>query len=338
MLSPVNEGTLLWVGFALGITVITYLSLSQEQKDVFVRRLCLRGRRSSSAGTPPRSLSPEKQPSNSSTKSSEYVETFPPSQRDVLQSLSLSESQREALGDLSFDQKTFAKNILGWEEDYRTCDESKYIASGFSIREIKALGDFPDYPEISGVPPPEPYEGFDLNKAMPRPYRPFRWPYHQTMSLTKLETDWWLELESTYRSRIAQRNQLYTEHRESVLQWLPGSELANKELMEMCLQFYCARYPQHFVLHDDKKTFENKILGTTQDITKKHALLVLLDNVPEDFAIMLRNPDTGYYHFRAGMICSALGWNTGTKIGMQLHQIHGPVPEYKEKMQFSMDR
>jgi hypothetical protein len=108
--------------------------------------------------------------------------------------------------------------------------------------------------------------------------------------------------------------------------------------MEMVLQFLCARYPQHFHLHDDKKTFENRILRTKQNVSAKHPLLVLLDNVPEDFAIMLRHPETGYYHFRAGMICSALGWNTGTKIGMQLHQIHAPIPDYKEKMQFSMDR
>ena len=338
MLSLPNEGTLLWVGLALCVTIITYLSLSQEQKDIIFKRLRLRGRRSSNADTPPRSLSPEKQPSNALPGSSEYVKTFPPSQRDVLETLDLTDSQREALGDLSFSEKNFAKNIIGWEEDYRTCDESKYIASGFSVKEVRALGDFPDYSELSDVPLPEPYKGFDLDKAQPRPYRPFRWPYHQTMSLTKLEPDWWLELESTYKSRIAQRKQLYAEHRESVLQWLPGSELASKELMEMALQFYCARHPQHFILHDDNKTFENKILGTKQDVSKKHPLLVLLDNVPEDFGIMLRNPETGYYHFRSGIICSALGWNTGTKIGMQLHQIHGPIPDYKEKMQFSMDR
>lgn len=106
----------------------------------------------------------------------------------------------------------------------------------------------------------------------------------------------------------------------------------------MALQFLCARYPQYFVLSNNKKTLENKILGNKQDLTTTHPLIVLLDNVPEDFAVMLRNPETGYYHFRAGVICSALGWNLGTKIGLQLHQIHAPIPDYKEKMQFSMDR
>ena len=145
-------------------------------------------------------------------------------------------------------------------------------------------------------------------------------------------------MENTYVSRIAQRKKLYVDHGEAVLQWLPGSELACKELMETSIQFLCARYPQYFHLHSDKKTFENKILGTKQDVSSKHPLLVMLDNIPEDFAIMLRNPETGYYPFRAGMICSALGWNVGTKIGLQLHEIHAPIPDYKEKMQFSMDR
>jgi hypothetical protein len=251
----------------------------------------------------------------------------------------LSNGQQAKFGKtLDFDEKTFAKSMMAFEDDYRKCDESKYTPTGFSVEEVKALGDFPDYATLAGVDLPEPYTDFDITKACARPYRPFRWAYHQTMSLTKLETDWWLELESNYIARIAQRHSLYAEHGPSVLQWLPGSELACKELMEMSLQFLCARYPQYFSLSEDKKFFNNTLLGLKANVSEKHPLLVMLDHVPEDFAIMLRNPETGYYHFRAGMICSALGWNVGTKIGMQLHQIHAPIPDYKEKMQFSMDR
>ncbi|KIX92903.1 uncharacterized protein Z520_11379 [Fonsecaea multimorphosa CBS 102226] len=336
-----DERTLLYVGLAICVGIITYLSLSQRQKEVVYRRLTLRGRRSSSADTPPRSLSPEKkEPNNSPPKSSEYVNTFPPLTRENLveAAASLPEDRRAALQSVTFDEKNWTKSILGFGEDFRKADSNKYVYTGYKVEEIRALGDFPDYAALSGVPLPKPYHEHDINKALPRPYRPFRWAYHQTMSLTKLEPDWWLELENTYVTRIAQRKKLYAEHGEAVLQWLPGSELACKELMEMALQFLCARYPQYFSLGSDKKTFENKILGTKQDVSAKHPLLVLLDNVPEDFAIMLRNPETGYYHFRAGMICSALGWNVGTKIGMQLHQIHAPIPDYKEKMQFSMDR
>lgn len=346
MWSQLTERNVLYAAIAICLSIISYFSLSQRQREVVVRRLRFRGRRPSSADTPPRSLSPEKKvPSNSAKKSSEYVRQFPPSQRHVLGELaqSLPLEQQQALGDLSFEQEEFERLLLGFEDDYRKADPSKYIYTGFSIKEIRALGDFPNYATLSGVPLPEPYKEFNLATAQPRPYRPFRWAYHQTMSLTKMETEWWLELENTYESRIAQRKSLYAQHGEAVLQWLPGSELACKELMEMALQFYCARFPQYFSLYpsptDASKTiFDNKILNTTQVVQEKHPLLVLLDNVPEDFAITIRNPHTGYYHFRAGMICSALGWNTGTKIGKQLHEIHAPIPDYKEKMQFSMDR
>lgn len=153
-----------------------------------------------------------------------------------------------------------------------------------------------------------------------------------------MEPDWWLELENTYEERIKQRMQLLTEHGGAVLQALPGSELACKELMEMVLQFLCARYPQYFSLDPSKTVFHNGILKTETDLKLTSPLQVVFQNIPEDFAIMLRDVKTGYYIFRAGIICSSLGWNVATKIGQHLHEIHAPIPDYKEKMQFSMDR
>jgi hypothetical protein len=153
-----------------------------------------------------------------------------------------------------------------------------------------------------------------------------------------MESDWWLELENTYEERMKQRSQLLVEYGNAVLQAMPGSELACKELMEMALQFLCARYPHYFKLDTDQMVFHNNILGTKTNLKQTPSLDVLFQNIPEDFAIMMRDEKTGYYVFRAGIICSALGWNVRTKIGLQLHEIHAPVPDYKEKMQFSMDR
>lgn len=123
-----------------------------------------------------------------------------------------------------------------------------------------------------------------------------------------------------------------------VLQQRPGAEVASKELMEMCLEFLCARYPQYFRIEKAAMIFHNGLLNNTTDLKTTEPLHVLLNNVPEDFAIMLRHPDTGIYSFRSGVICSSLGWNVGSKIGLKLHEIHAPIPDYKEKMQFSMDR
>lgn len=156
-----------------------------------------------------------------------------------------------------------------------------------------------------------------------------------------MEAEWWLELESTYVERIAERKGLFEKHGKLVLNYLPGSELACKEIMENALQFLCARYPQYFSLTNTKSkgyVFNNSLLKNETVVNRLHPLHVLLNNVPEDFAIMLRNPADGMYYFRAGLLCSSLGWNVDTKLGMQLKEIHAPIPDYKAKMEFSMDR
>ena len=165
-------------------------------------------------------------------------------------------------------------------------------------------------------------------------------------ALSKLDPSYWVELESSYARRIAQRKQLYEEHQEHVLQCLPGAELGCKELMEMAVQFICARYPMYFDIAlesgpmplAERRILHNKILNTETDLTNTHPLIILLHNIPEDFALMQRNPDDGLYYLRAGVVCSALGWSIGTKMGKPLAGVHEPVPDFKEKMQFSMDR
>ncbi|KAH5398379.1 hypothetical protein HBI67_215200 [Parastagonospora nodorum] len=329
---------LAWLLVTAFVAASAYLLVVQKGKrDIVLERLRISRRRVSGAKTPPRSFSPSKKQVQGLTDPN-YADTFPPSRRHFLEELNGFPSSEKSLDESTSTQPDLSGNMVPMETSYLDADDSLYMPCGLSVKEIKALGDFPDYSTLSGVPLPKPYPEFDLKKALPRPYRPFRWAYHQTMSLTKMEPDWWLELESTYAERIKERQGLLAKHGDAVLQALPGSELACKELMEMCLQFLCARHPQYFKLDKEEMVFHNDILHTETDLRESHPLHVLFNNIPEDFAIMLRDDKTGFYLFRAGIICSSLGWNVASKIGMRLHEIHAPIPDYKEKMQFSMDR
>ncbi|KAF1995517.1 hypothetical protein P154DRAFT_538765 [Amniculicola lignicola CBS 123094] len=330
---------LLLLGATFIVSSAVLFFRQQGRRSVLLNRLHFRRRRASGSNTPPRSLSPGKKPVDDPA-SPDYSDTFPPSRR-----FTLSEIQSNLPSTLGKPRETLAasppdsrKACLPHTMSYLEAKTPMFTPTEFSTEEIKALGDFPDYATLSGVPLPRPYHEFDIKKALPRPYRPFRWNYHQTMSLTKMDPDWWLEIESTYPARIKQRQDLFAQHGKGVLDAMPGSELVCKELMEMALQFLCARYPHYFRLDTDKMIFHNGILHTETDIKNSHPLHVLLNNIPEDFAIMLRDAETGYYVFRAGVVCSSLGWNVASKMGLQLHEIHKPIPDYKEKMQFSMDR
>ncbi|CAK4032394.1 hypothetical protein BAUCODRAFT_378966 [Lecanosticta acicola] len=328
------------VASCLGVVI---LATSSKQREALLQRLGLTRQKSRHHSlTPLRELSAERQglPPDKSPQYPNYESVFPPSRRHVLGDLKddALEGPGKTARELG-DEPPSYDHLL--PDNAKADDEAlldHVTATGFSLRDVKRLGDFPDYATLSGIPLPSAYKEFDIKTALPRPYRPFRWAYHQTMSLTKMEPDWWLELDRNYVDVIRQRRELFQKHGEGVLQALPGSELACKELMEMSLQFLCARYPHYFHLDAQNKTLHNEILQTQTDLQTTAPLHVLLHNLPEDFALMLREPQTGLYSLRGGLVVSSLGWNLASKAGLRLHEIHARIPDYRAKMQFSMDR
>lgn len=104
----------------------------------------------------------------------DFSTQFPPSQRHSLGDSPLAHTNAKT------DQR-MSLQLLPISADYRLADPSLHIFSGFSVGEIKSMGNFPDYAKLSGVPLPAALKEFSVDTAMPRPYRPFRWPYFQTM-------------------------------------------------------------------------------------------------------------------------------------------------------------
>ncbi|KAI4109097.1 MAG: hypothetical protein LQ339_001902 [Xanthoria mediterranea] len=341
-----SEHYALATAVGLLLSILSFLLMSKSQQKVLYDRLSSWTSLTSShpptlsSKTPPPSIPPNKKSPVNAPPPVDYKDVFPPWRR---QSLTIARKDKclDAVSEIP--EFLVRERLIPFTADYRTCKApaTTYTPMGISLSEVASLGDFTDYAELSGVPLPEPYREFRIELALPRPYRPLRWGYHQTMSLNRLQTDWWLELERTYAEKIKERKELFDKNGTMVLDYLPGSELGCKEVMEMALQFLCARYPQYFSLsksEDKGYVFHNGILHNQTIVGDMHPLHVLLENVPEDFAVMIRNPDDGFYYFRAGLLCSSLGWSVKSKLGMQLKEIHSPIPDYKEKMEFSMDR
>lgn len=104
---------------------------------------------------------------------------FPPPRRHALADLKLKASTAPYLvpaPDVLRRRAVPSTRTADWDAD------DWYTPTGFSTQDIRALGRFPDYSVLTGVRYPQPYgPQFDINKAMFRPFRPFRWSYHQTM-------------------------------------------------------------------------------------------------------------------------------------------------------------
>lgn len=183
---------LLGLGLAFVLASMMILVLSKRQRDTVLHRIHLQRRRTSGAKTPPRSFSPGKVNLDTASEKqsalvqphTDYINSFPPSRRSVLPKLvkCVSVANGEILVNSEPSLDFLRDDSLPTTRSYDLKNSSpKYTPTGFSTAEIKALGDFPAYDILSGVPLPEAYEGFDSDKAIPRPYRPFRWAYHQTM-------------------------------------------------------------------------------------------------------------------------------------------------------------
>lgn len=105
-----------------------------------------------------------------------YANILPPSRQfalpDHIKWLSLHESGASIL-----------KNQVDMDMHHASCKSTQYTPTGISLGQIEQLGHFADYASLSGVPLPSPCPEFDIDRALPRPYRPFRWNYHQTMCM-----------------------------------------------------------------------------------------------------------------------------------------------------------
>lgn len=173
---------LLVLAAAFVISSAIVFKLSQKRRQVLLDRISFHRRRTSGSNTPPRSLSPKKG-STEDVSTPDYSKTLPPSRRSALKTLQgLPAPLSTKLQDLLEEERSLEEaKPLPLTASYLKTGTTMLTPCGFSTDEIKALGDFPDYATLSGVPLPQPYHDFDIKKAKPRPYRPFRWNYHQTM-------------------------------------------------------------------------------------------------------------------------------------------------------------
>jgi hypothetical protein len=192
-----STNSLILLAIAILLTVISYLIQTKAQKKALRRQVAAwipsmdRRRRTSTSKTPPRSLTPEKKVPNNAPPPIAYKDIFPPSTRGNLPiwakswtSLYTGLEAQPAADEI--DRELSQDIVIPFETDYRTCSPETYTPMGISLAEVKSLGDFPDYAKLSGVPLPEAYKEFKIETAIPRPYRPFRWAYHQTMGTSLL--------------------------------------------------------------------------------------------------------------------------------------------------------
>lgn len=150
-------------------------------------------------------------------------------------------------------------------------------------------------------------------------------------------------MDKTYRERIQIRRKLLADEYHEVLGNNPRAATAVLEMYSWLTHTYLpSRFPTMFASIPagllNKVTEE--ILPLSPSSTA-HALELVCSHVDDEFLFLLpssASEDGGKYRLEAFVNCFPSGFNTRSKLGLLLADIHSPVPSYKQKLERSMDK
>lgn len=215
-----------------------------------------------------------------------------------------------------------------------------------------------------GYPPVEPLLDFDWKTKEPIKIRPFKPKYNLTMSKSLLFFDKFtftdilqgiqettvnelIEMDKNYLDRIMLRRRLMADYTNTVLAAEDSVKSAVDEFYTWLVGTYLpTRYPRMFQIISppggNSSVLRNLVTGEDLSMCSseapKETLRALGGLVDDDFLFLVPSEDGDSFTLKGFVTCFPNGFNTSKKLNMKLRDIHKPVPNYKEKLEKSMDR
>ncbi|KAI4662369.1 uncharacterized protein J4E79_004658 [Alternaria viburni] len=157
-----------------------------------------------------------------------------------------------------------------------------------------------------------------------------------------------LAMDNTYRTRLQIRTKLLKQEHHEVLACNPEAVPAVQELYEWLIGTYLPqRFPSLYRITESGKHLRNHVTDTLIPLhmpNREAALEILGANIDTEFLLLTPSPSTSppttptKYVLTAFVNCFPSGFNTRSKLGQLLADIHAPVPGYAAKLEKSMDR
>lgn len=155
-------------------------------------------------------------------------------------------------------------------------------------------------------------------------------------------------IENTYLDCVRLREQNLQEFEGKLIHCNQNerSVAAVKELYEMTVDFMCKRYPQYFVVNEEKGIVINTItnshlLLSSRGQEGRYLMRMLALNTEEDILIMLKddphNEDEEYI-LRASLTGLPAGFDPSHNFDQPISHIHEPVPQYGDRLKSPMHR
>ena len=141
-------------------------------------------------------------------------------------------------------------------------------------------------------------------------------PFTVSMGLRALNILEWIEVDSNRDAELKQKRDLLQQHHGQVFAALPEGLQGSQETLDLLLAHLNETFPE--LLRD---------IVIDPDI---HPLESAARLVQEDLVVM--SPREGQWILTAACVCFPSRWDLTEKVGANLHDIHGPVPHYAERI------
>ncbi|CAG7929475.1 unnamed protein product [Penicillium olsonii] len=203
-------------------------------------------------------------------------------------------------------------------------------------------------PEVkpTSYPPVERMDDFDWKTKEPVKLRPFKPKYNLTMSIQDATVNEIVEMDKNYLDRITLRKNLIEQYPDQVSAAEASAKPAIDEFYTWLVGTYLpTRFPLMFELrygNEKSQLLHSNVTGTDYplepDMSPVVTLRLMGGLVDDDFLFLLPSEDGDGYTLKAFVTCFPNGFDTAKKLNLKLRDIHKPVPQYKEKLEKSMDR
>lgn len=207
------------------------------------------------------------------------------------------------------------------------------------------------YTEFSQKIEPSDVTVNDVNNGLfkSRQYLPFRYPYHQTMALVKLDMNHWGMINDQYCEFHRQKREIFNGYDHEMLKLNDyykkleddDTEAALVELRDFVMNHYSHRFPKLFKFSErgGKKVFINNLLKEEYPYEIMDALEVVTRIAMEDFYVCLKDIEKGQYKCAAVSVAfGGGGFPIVPLVGQIMDEIHKPVPYYETKLKKSMNK
>lgn len=156
-----------------------------------------------------------------------------------------------------------------------------------------------------------------------------------SMSLKPLAPKDWIDIDEHFTAELALKNKLLNNNYSEVFAAIPGTQVSQKEVLDLLLEHLVIHFPQHYKRYN--QTIENMTTGEVWNVANFKAFpLDLAGRLVQEDLLLMQATSKGYC-LVAASLCFPLRWRLRDKLWHPMTQIHAPVPGYQEKLACPVD-